>query len=182
MKIYTKKGDDGKTSLLGGKRVAKADLRIEAYGTVDELNSFLGLLRDQGLDEDKSQKIIQIQNNLFSIGSHLATESGSTSFPLPELNESEISFLEKEMDEMDETLPEMKNFVLPGGHVLVSSSHVCRTVCRRAERLVADLSEREEIDSYIRKYLNRLSDFLFVLSRKLAHELKVQETPWITRT
>ena len=181
MKIYTKTGDDGTTSLLGGTRLPKNHIRIEAYGSVDELNSYLGLLRDQEVNKGRIDKIKYIQEVLFSMGSHLASEPGKTAFPLPELNISMVDFLEKEIDSMETDLPEMKNFVLPGGHQSVSFTHIARCICRRAERQVIALSENENIEPVIIKFLNRLSDYLFVLSRKTSKELNSEEIPWKPR-
>ncbi len=181
MKIYTKTGDKGTTSLLGGTRVSKAHLRIEAYGTVDELNSFIGLLRDQPVNSRRAAFLIEIQEQLFTVGSHLANEPGKRQFSLPNLDESLILKLEEAMDEMDKALPPMKNFILPGGHASVSFGHVARCVCRRAERQVIRLQEGEEIDQRIVQLLNRLSDYLFVLCRAMAQELGVEETPWKPR-
>ena len=181
MKIYTKTGDDGTTSLFGGKRVSKAELRIETYGTVDELNSFIGLVRDQEVNQKRKNVLIEIQDRLFTVGSILATESGNTKVKIPSLSEEDIQFLEKEIDTMDAELPPMRFFVLPGGHPSVSHCHVARTVCRRAERLTIALNAQEKVDPLVIKYLNRLSDYLFVLSRKMAHELGVEETPWKPR-
>ena len=178
MKIYTKTGDEGQTSLLGGSRVPKHHLRIETYGTVDELNSFLGLLRDQLKDEDQVKQIIRIQEQLFTIGSHLATEPGKHNIKLPEVHPEEVDYLEESIDLMNEVLPEMRNFVLPGGHPAVSTCHVVRCVCRRAERLAVHLSEEAEVNPLILKYLNRLSDFLFVLSRKITLDVGAAEIPW----
>jgi cob(I)alamin adenosyltransferase len=181
MKIYTKTGDKGTTALFGGKRVSKADLRIETYGTVDELNSFLGLVRDQEVNHKRKDELIEIQDRLFTIGSVLATEPGNSKVKTPQLNEEDITFLEGKIDAMDKELPPMRSFVLPGGHASVSHCHVARTVCRRAERICIALHGNEAIDPLIIKYLNRLSDYLFVLSRKMAHELKVEESPWKPR-
>ena len=178
MKIYTKTGDAGTTSLFGGKRVSKADLRIDTYGTVDELNSYLGLLRDQEVNQKRKDILVEIQDRLFTIGSILATEAGNTKVKIPALAESDIIYLEAEMDKMDEALPPMRFFVLPGGHPSVSFGHVARTVCRRAERLIIALHEQEAVEPLVIKYLNRLSDYLFVLCRMMAHELKIEETPW----
>lgn len=178
MKIYTKTGDKGETSLLGGSRVPKFHLRIEAYGTVDELNSYLGLIRDQDIKESFKSFIIDIQNNLFVIGSNLAKEPGKEKVKIPEIDESEIFALENKMDEMNETLPEMKFFVLPGGHQTVSHCHVARCICRRAERVCVHLAKNSEVSPIIITYLNRLSDYLFVLSRKLSSDLGAQEIPW----
>src|SRR6478609_1862512 len=181
MKIYTKTGDQGTTALFGGQRLSKSDLRIETYGTVDELNSFLGLLRDQAVNVNRKEVLIEIQDRLFTIGSILATEPGNTKVKIPALQESDIVFLENEIDKMDGQLPPMKFFVLPGGHESVSFGHVTRTVCRRAERLVIALHEQTPVDSLVIKYLNRLSDYLFVLCRMMAQELKIEETPWKPR-
>jgi cob(I)alamin adenosyltransferase len=182
MKIYTKTGDKGTTALFGGKRVSKADLRIDAYGTVDELNSFLGLIRDQEVNLKRKDKLIEIQHMLFVIGSNLATEPGNTKVKVPLLTEADIEFLETGIDEMEQELPPLKFFVLPGGHQSVSFCHVARTVCRRAERITIALNEQEPVESVIIKYLNRLSDYLFVLSRKMASELGAEEIPWKPKT
>ena len=181
MKIYTKTGDHGTTSLFGGKRVSKADLRIDSYGTVDELNSYLGLLRDQEVNQIRKDVLIEIQDRLFTIGSILATEPGNTKVKIPLLTESDITLLEVEMDRMEEMLPPMRFFVLPGGHASVSFGHVARTVCRRAERLAIALDEQEKINPLVIKYLNRLSDYLFMLCRMMTFELKIEETPWKPR-
>ena len=181
MKIYTKKGDSGTTQLIGGTRIPKHSLKIEAYGTVDELNSYIGLIRDQEIDQNYFRQLIEIQDRLFTIGSHLANDQEKSKMKLPEILELDVEFLEKSMDEMDQLLPEMKSFVLPGGHTTVSFCHLARCVCRRAERLVSQLNEEEKIDPTILKYLNRLSDYLFVLSRKLSQDLKADEQPWKPR-
>lgn len=181
MKIYTKTGDKGTTALFGGKRVSKADLRIDTYGTVDELNSYIGLVRDQEVNNKRKNILIEIQDRLFTIGSILATEPGNAKVKVPALLESDVIFLESEIDAMEEKLSPMKSFVLPGGHPSVSFCHVARTVCRRAERLVIALDEHEKADELILKYLNRLSDYLFVLSRKMSAELNAEETPWKPR-
>ena len=178
MKIYTKTGDHGTTSLFGGKRVSKSDLRIDTYGTVDELNAFVGLVRDQDVNHKRKEVLVQVQNTLFIIGSILATEPGNTKVKIPSLREEDVVFLEKEIDAMDAELPAMRFFVLPGGESSVSFCHVARTVCRRAERLTIALNEQEKIEPLVIKYLNRLSDYLFVLSRKMTHELGVEEMPW----
>lgn len=178
MKIYTKTGDQGTTSLFGGKRTSKAEVRIDAYGTVDELNSWIGLLRDQEVNTGRKDALTVIQNKLFVIGSTLAAEPGNTKINVPSLKEDDIAFLESEIDKMDASLPPMRYFILPGGHQSVSFCHITRTVCRRAERLVVSLSESEPIDIMVIKYLNRLSDYLFVLARKMANELNIEETPW----
>jgi len=178
MKIYTKTGDEGTTSLFGGKRVSKADLRIDAYGTTDELNSWIGILRDQPVNESRKEVLLVIQDRLFTIGSILAVEPGNTRVKVPALDEEDIQFLEKQIDQMDAALPPLRSFVLPGGHQSVSFGHVSRTVCRRAERIVVALGE---VDGLVVKYLNRLSDFLFVMTRAMANELNAEESPWKPR-
>jgi cob(I)alamin adenosyltransferase len=178
MKIYTKTGDQGKTSLLGGSRVAKYHLRIEAYGTVDELNSHIGMLRSYDIDPDMQQTLIDVQNRLFTMGSQLASEPGPRKFDIPELTEADITSLETAIDTMEEHLEPMRNFVLPGGHLAVAQAHIARCVCRRAERIVLHLKDENEVPEPIAVYLNRLSDFLFVLSRKLSHDLGATEIPW----
>jgi cob(I)alamin adenosyltransferase len=179
-KIYTKTGDKGTTSLIGGTKVLKSDLRIEAYGTVDELNSFIGLCRDL-LKNKKSRKVfLEIQDRLFIIGSLLACDpEKEIKMKIPELKEEDIILLEKEIDKMSEAIPPMKNFILPGGHKTVSTLHIARSVCRRAERCCVRLqAENPEEDSLIIKYLNRLSDYLFILARFTGYQLKVKEIPW----
>jgi cob(I)alamin adenosyltransferase len=178
MKIYTKTGDKGTTSLFGGERVPKHHLRIETYGTVDELNSAIGLIRDQEIDKNSFDILIEIQDRLFTMGSILATAPGNTRVKVPRLKESDIELLEKEIDKMNLDLPEMRSFVLPGGHTTVSFCHIARCICRRAERITSHLSEQEEVDNLVLIYLNRLSDYLFVLSRKFTHDLNVKEIPW----
>jgi cob(I)alamin adenosyltransferase len=181
MKIYTKTGDQGTTSLFGGKRVSKADLRIDTYGTVDELNSYVGLVRDQEINQKRKDILVEIQDRLFTVGSILAAEPRNTKAKVPSIREEDVVLLEQEMDKMDTELSPMKFFVLPGGHPSISFGHVARTVCRRAERLTIALNAQEAIDPLVIKYLNRLSDYLFVLCRMMAHELKVEETPWKPR-
>lgn len=179
MKVYTKTGDKGTTSLLGGSRVPKHNPRIEAYGTVDELNAYTGVLRDATNDASIDDELIEIQNLLFTIGSTLAAEPGAAKkFKLPEVTEENILFLERNIDRMDEVLPKMRNFVLPGGHIAVSHAHVARTVCRKAERRVIELAENDEVPEQIQPFLNRLSDYFFVLSRYIAHWNNVDEVPW----
>jgi len=180
-KVYTKTGDKGQTSLIGGTRLPKHHIRIEAYGTVDELNSWIGLLRDQAIDERSIKTLLETQDRLFTIGSLLAADPEKNKMKLPDIKEEDIVLLEKEIDAMEETLPEMKHFVLPGGHTIVSYCHLARCVCRRGERAVLRLAENEKVDELVYKYLNRLSDYLFVLSRKLSQDLKANETPWIPR-
>lgn len=181
MKIYTKTGDKGMTSLVGGTRISKGDLKIESYGTVDELNSWIGLLRDQPVNEARRDLLKEIQDRLFTIGADLASEAEQTKKKIPDLFDTDIQLLEAEMDKMDTEIPPLRAFVLPGGHQSVSFAHVARTVCRRAERLVIRLSEVEETNELIIKYLNRLSDYLFVLSRKMTQELGTEEVSWKPR-
>jgi cob(I)alamin adenosyltransferase len=181
MKIYTKTGDEGTTSLFGGKRVSKSHLRIDTYGTIDELNSFIGLLRDQEVNKKRNDVLVEVQDRLFTIGSMLATEPGNTKVKIPNLSDVDVEFLENEIDRMDAELEPMRFFVLPGGHPSVSFGHVARTVCRRGERLVIALNMVEPVSPLVIKYLNRLSDYLFVLCRKMASELNVVETPWKPR-
>lgn len=186
MKIYTKTGDKGKTSLFGGTRVPKYNLRIEAYGTVDELNSHIGLIRDQKIDKNTFSVLVKVQNELFTLGAMLATpkdkevlKSGKERLNIPKIMEADIHFLENEIDVMNEKLPAMTNFVLPGGHTTVSFCHIARCVCRRAERIVVNLGEEEEINYITISYLNRLSDYLFVLARKLTIDNRATEVAWI---
>lgn len=181
MKIYTKTGDDGTTSLFGGKRISKAALRIDTYGTVDELNSWIGLLRDQEVNQKRDQILIEIQDRLFTMGSMLATEPGNTKVKIPSLTEADVHHLEQEIDQMEAHLEPMRFFILPGGHSSSSFGHIARTVCRRAERLTIALQEQEPVDLQIIKYLNRLSDYLFVLCRKMNQEMNITETPWKAR-
>jgi cob(I)alamin adenosyltransferase len=178
-KIYTKTGDKGTTSLFGGARVSKAHIRIESYGTIDELNSYLGLVRDVA-GESYKDLLKSIQDRLFVIGSNLASDP-SKDLPVPDIQESDIEVLEKEIDRMNESLPELKHFILPGGHTNISFCHIARTVCRRAERLVVLLSEQEKVDPILIRYLNRLSDFLFVFARQLAQDAGVEEIKWMPR-
>jgi cob(I)alamin adenosyltransferase len=177
VKIYTKTGDKGSTSLWGGRRVSKHDLRIEAYGTVDELNSYLGLIRDLQTSSEQDATLHQIQYQLFNIGSVLATDSGSKS-PVDPPSEDSITLIEVEIDKMNQVLPPLQNFILPGGHPLISHCHIARTVCRRAERRIVALREAEEISDSIIIFLNRLSDYLFILSRYYCKSLGVEEIKW----
>jgi cob(I)alamin adenosyltransferase len=181
MKIYTKTGDKGQTSLIGGTRVPKHHIRIEAYGTIDELNSWIGLIRDQNIDTHNKEILLEIQDRLFTIGSSLASDPDKSRMKIPDLKEVDISLLEKEMDDMENLLPELKSFILPGGHTTVSYCHISRCVCRRAERLTTHLSESEFVADLVIIYLNRLSDYLFVLSRKLSNDLNATENPWKPR-
>ncbi|WP_228235458.1 cob(I)yrinic acid a,c-diamide adenosyltransferase [Allomuricauda sp. M10] len=180
MKIYTKTGDKGTTALFTGKRVPKHHIRIESYGTIDELNSHLGLLRDQEMDTHSKSMLVLIQEKLFTVGSILATEPDKDQrLKIPRINEDDILLLEKEMDQMNENLPEMTHFILPGGHTTVSYCHVARTVCRRAERMITYLHENEPVPETVLSYINRLSDYLFVLARKLSYDLKATEIKWV---
>ena len=182
MKIYTKKGDSGNTGILGGTRLPKHHIRIESYGTIDELNSNIGMLRDQLTSKKLVLELIKIQEELFTIGSQLASDPVKNKMELPMIDDADVTYLENRMDVMEETLPEMKFFVLPGGHVAVSAAHICRCVCRRAERLCVALKENEPVNDLIIQYLNRLSDYFFVLSRSLSQEFKAEEIPWKPRT
>ncbi|MGE5108125.1 MAG: cob(I)yrinic acid a,c-diamide adenosyltransferase [Sphingobacteriales bacterium] len=183
LKIYTKTGDKGTTSLIGGTKVPKSHLRIEAYGTVDELNSYTGLCRDLLTDEKCREVLLEVQDRLFTIGSSLACDPiKEPKMRIPDLKESDIALLENEIDRMNDVLEPMKSFILPGGHPLLSHLHIARCVCRRAERCCVRLElESLEIDSIILKYLNRLSDYFFVLARYAGHLLKVNEIPWKPR-
>lgn len=182
-RIYTKTGDTGKTSLLGGTRVPKSHLRIEAYGTVDELNSYIGLCRDLLTDEHSITTLQEVQDRLFTIGSTLATDpKKQKKMKLPDLKEADLLLLEKEIDTMMAVLPEMKSFVIPGGNASISHLHIARCVCRRAERCAVRLgSKAGEVDPEVIKYLNRLSDYLFVLARYTALKLGVADIPWRPR-
>jgi cob(I)alamin adenosyltransferase len=179
MKIYTKTGDKGQTSLLGGARVPKYHLKIEAYGTLDELNSHIGLVGDLSSLPEITAFLRQIQDRIFVMGSILALETGKTNIKLPELLQDDVEDLERAIDALEQELPPMKHFVLPGGHPLVSHCHIARCVCRRSERLVVGLQEQEPVPSLILHYLNRLSDYLFVLARYFTQVLHVTEIPWI---
>ncbi len=177
MKIYTKTGDEGKTSLIGGARVVKSHDRVAAYGTVDELNAHIGLVRDQPVNAPRQSLLLEIQNNLFVMGSLLAADTGYQA-KLPPLLPESVTALEEAIDQMQATLEPMRYFILPGGHVSVSQCHIARCVCRRAERSVVLLHEKEGVDHLILVYLNRLSDYLFVLSRAIAKELGIAENHW----
>jgi cob(I)alamin adenosyltransferase len=186
MKIYTKTGDKGTTALFGGTRVPKHHIRIDSYGTVDELNSHLGLIRDQDIDVHSKTILQGIQDKLFTVGAVLATDpekailkNGKERLNIPKISEADIELLEKEMDAMNLELPEMTHFVLPGGHQTVSFCHIARCVCRRAERLASALNELEPFQPETLTYLNRLSDYLFVLARKLSKDLQAEEVQWI---
>ena len=186
MKIYTKTGDKGTTALFGGTRVPKHNIRIESYGTVDELNSWLGLIRDQEIDTTSQQELIKVQEDLFTLGAILATDpekavlkNGKERLNIPKIEETHIEKLEVAIDAMEGNLPQMTHFILPGGHTSVSYCHIARTVCRRAERMATLLYENEPFDDSVLVYLNRLSDYLFVLARKLSKDLKADEVKWI---
>jgi len=186
MKIYTKTGDKGTTALFGGTRVPKHHIRIESYGTVDELNSWLGLIRDQQIAASSKLELIRLQDNLFTVGAILATDpkkallkNGKERLDIPKISKSDIVFLEKIIDKMDSSLPQMTHFILPGGHSTVSHCHIARTVCRRAERIATLLYENEPFDENVLSFLNRLSDYLFVLARKLSKDLQAKEIKWI---
>ncbi|MBE0652082.1 MAG: cob(I)yrinic acid a,c-diamide adenosyltransferase [Bacteroidales bacterium] len=180
-KIYTKTGDAGFTSLIGGTRVPKYDTRIEAYGTMDELNSFVGLLRDQDIDEHSKEVLLEVQDRLFTLESTLAADSERHLKSLPNIKPEDIQLLEKEIDNMNETLPELTSFVLPGGHPTVSYCHIARTICRRAERITIKLNESYSLPPVIITYLNRLSDYLFVLARKFSQDFGAKESLWKPR-
>ena len=186
MKIYTKTGDKGTTALFGGTRVPKHHIRIESYGTVDELNSYLGLIRDQDINQNYKDRIIEIQSKLFTIGAILATDpekallkNGKERLNIEKISAKDIELLEQDMDTMNEALPPMTHFVLPGGHQTVSFCHIARCVCRRAERLATALNDLEPFEANALTYLNRLSDYLFVLARKLSFDLQANEIKWI---
>lgn len=181
MKIYTKTGDKGQTSLIGGTRVPKHHLRIESYGTVDELNSYIGLIRDQQVSEHQQNLLKEIQDRLFTIGSALASDPEKSKMKIPDLHQEDIELLEKEIDTMTTELPELRHFILPGGSNAVSFCHLARCVCRRAERICVHLSEDSFVDEKVMVYLNRLSDYLFVLSRKLCFDNQIEENKWIPR-
>lgn len=181
LKIYTKTGDKGETSLIGGTRVPKFHLRIEAYGTVDELNSYIGLIRDQQIDQHTKEILLEIQDRLFTVESMLACECEPSANHLPEISNNDISFLETEIDSMNSTLPELHSFILPGGNAISSFCHIARCICRRAERITAHLAQDFPISPVILQYLNRLSDFLFVLARKISCDNNSPDTLWKAR-
>lgn len=181
MKIYTKTGDKGLTSLIGGTRVAKHHIRIESYGTVDELNSYIGLIGCQEIDPHHQSILKEIQDRLFTVGASLAADPEKSKMKIPDLLEEDIALLETEIDQMNEVLPELKHFILPGGNTTVSYCHIARCVCRRAERLTVALAESSFVDSKVTVYLNRLSDYLFILGRKLGYDAKAVENIWLPR-
>ncbi|HUH46965.1 MAG TPA: cob(I)yrinic acid a,c-diamide adenosyltransferase [Arenibacter sp.] len=186
MKIYTKTGDKGTTSLFGGTRVPKHHIRIESYGTLDELNSWIGLIRTQEIDDLSKRTLTTIQEKLFTVGAHLAIDpkkeklkNGKDRLNIAKIEDSDLNLLEQEIDRMEEHLAPMTHFILPGGHPIVSYCHISRTICRRAERLISQLNQLEAVDPHILSYINRLSDFLFVLARKLSDTLQAEEIQWI---
>lgn len=186
MKVYTKTGDKGTTALFGGDRVGKNHIRIESYGTIDELNSHIGLVRDQQIDRHYKDVLVRIQDRLFTVGAILATppekeilKNGKQRLNIPKIAQPDIEMLEQEIDSMESALPPMTNFILPGGHTTVSYCHIARCVCRRGERLAVNLNDIEAVDPLVIAYLNRLSDYLFVLARKLSSDLSADEVKWI---
>ncbi len=181
MKIYTKTGDKGTTALIGGIRVSKSALRIEAYGAIDELNSYIGLLRDQEVNRSRQALLKEIQDRLFTIGAHLALAPEKSSSRIPDLLGDDVTLLEAAIDAMDSGLAPLLKFILPGGHPSISFGHVARTVCRRAERMVIRLHEEQPVTELIIRYLNRLSDYLFILCRMMGKELQVEEITWTPR-
>jgi len=179
MKIYTKTGDSGETSLYGGKRVSKAHIRIDAYGTVDELNSYIGLIRDKSENDYDKKFLLNIQNTLFNLGSNLASNpEKEKSKMVPDVTEADILILENEIDIINEDVEPLQHFILPGGHSLISHTHIARCICRRSERICVALSDLEFVDANIIMYLNRLSDYLFMLARKMAKYLLIEELKW----
>jgi cob(I)alamin adenosyltransferase len=181
MKIYTKTGDKGLTGLIGGTRVPKYHLRIECYGTVDELNSYIGLIQCQHIHEHHQLLLKEIQDRLFTIGASLAADPEKSKMKIPDLHDADITLLEREMDSMNEALPALTHFILPGGNTIVSYCHIARCICRRAERLVFQLAADSFVDEKMTVYLNRLSDYLFVLARKLNSDAQTPENIWIPR-
>lgn len=181
MKIYTKTGDKGLTSLIGGSRVPKYHIRIESYGTVDELNAYLGLIADQDISAHHQKNLKQIQDRLFTIGACLAADPDTAHKILPDLTTADMEMLEQEMDSMDKQLPQLKHFILPGGSNAISFCHVARCVCRRAERITVQLAQESSVDEKVIVYLNRLSDYLFMLARAIGHEQHIEEHKWIPR-
>ncbi len=179
IKIYTKTGDDGTTGLVGGSRVKKYDLRLESYGTVDELNATIGMLRSMDTGDEIRELLVFIQNKLFNIGSRLASDEKGDSFTANlAIKKDDVVVLEKAIDRFEQELPELKQFILPGGNMLVAQCHIARTVCRRAERRIVEFSENQTVDQELIKFMNRLSDFLFVLARFVGIKKGVSETPW----
>ena len=180
-KIYTKTGDAGQTSLIGGVRVPKFHIRIESYGTIDELNSYIGVIKDSYNNKEVNAILAEIQDRLFTIGSLLASEPTKSKMKVPDIYDKDIELLENEMDKMDKTLPELKSFILPGGNMIASHCHVARCICRRAERLVVHLATESEVNPIVTIYLNRLSDYLFMLSRKIVIDSGASEIAWRPR-
>ena len=178
MKIYTKKGDEGNTQLLGGSMVKKTHIKLECYGTIDELNAFIGNIYDQEISESHKEILLKIQNQLFNLGSCIAFDGKKENIKLPNVTENNIEMLEKAIDKMDASLPILKNFILPSGLSTVSKCHIARTICRRAERNLVALGEEEKINPLHLKYLNRLSDYLFVLARFILMENDISATEW----
>lgn len=181
MKVYTKTGDKGETSLFGGKRVKKYDVRIEAYGTSDELNSWIGLIGSQDISKEHKSTLEEVQDRIFTLGAQLAADPDKPKLKMPKIKEVDIAYLESRIDQMDESLPVMTKFTLPGGNSIVSYCHVARCVCRRCERRVIELADTAQVEPLIVQYLNRLSDYLFVLGRKLAQETNAPEVYWEPR-
>ncbi|MGI4750205.1 MAG: cob(I)yrinic acid a,c-diamide adenosyltransferase [Janthinobacterium lividum] len=181
MKLYTKTGDGGQTSLIGGTRVPKYHLRIESYGTVDELNSYIGLIRSQEIDKKDDLTLKEIQDRLFTIGALLAADPEKSKMKTPDLHLQDIELLEQEMDRIEAIVPPLKHFILPGGNNTISFCHLARCVCRRAERITIELSENSLVDEKVKIYLNRLSDYLFMLARKIGFDQNIAENPWIPR-
>jgi cob(I)alamin adenosyltransferase len=181
MKIYTKTGDGGKTSLIGGKRVPKYHLRIEAYGTIDELISYIGLIRSNEFEFLNKAELVEIQDKLMVCASILAADCEDCKVRIPELNNADIAMLEKSIDDMDASLPGLRSFILPGGNSVISYCHIARTVCRRSERIIIRLSEELFVPENVLKYINRLSDYLFTLARKLGKDFNIEEIPWHPR-
>ncbi len=177
--IYTGTGDDGTTSLVGGTRVSKDSLRLDGYGTIDELNCHLGMVRSYPIDNEDKDFIVFLQNKLFSVGGHLATDSSVTALKSATIiTPQDVELIEKEMDRLDEKLPPLRHFVLPGGHPQVSACHIARTVCRRAERIIISLNRESKIDPVLLVFVNRVSDYLFILSRKISQDVKIEEIHW----
>jgi len=181
MKIYTKTGDKGFTSLIGGTRVPKYHIRIESYGTIDELNSYIGLIRDQDIDAADKTLLKEIQDRLFTIGASLAVDPDKSKMVIPDLHTEDVELLEEEMDRINEKIPPLKHFILPGGSNAISFCHIARCVCRRAERLVVQLNDESSVDEKVIIYLNRLSDYLFTLARKVGFENQIPENEWLPR-
>lgn len=181
MKIYTKTGDQGITSLIGGTKVPKHHIRIESYGTVDELNSYIGLIRDQEISDEEKNLLKIVQDRLFTIGASLAADPEKSQMKIPDLNLTDVLLLETKIDEMNEILPELKHFILPGGSTTVSYCHLARCVCRRAERLIVHLASESFVDEKVIIYMNRLSDFLFVMGRYIGFRNGIAENQWVPR-